>query len=240
MYLEYLRTFVLPDREIRSSTVKMDSIKRRILTILILAHRGYWKTSDERNSLGAFERSFTMGCAVEMDIRDYQGLLVISHDIADKESAYLEDLFRSYRTMNSNVLLALNIKADGLQTSLEALIKKYQITNYFVFDMSIPDMIIYLKEGFNVFIRQSEFEKELPFYDEAVGVWMDCFENDWIQIEDIKFHLDNGKKVCLVSPELHRRDHVPFWERLGLLDKQASRNVLLCTDYPEDGRRYFS
>lgn len=208
--------------------------------MIIISHRGFWNSPDEKNSRKSFENSFSLDFGTETDIRDYDGDLVISHDIPDKQALKVQDFFEIHNQFDVSLPLALNIKADGLQSSLKKLLQEYNISNYFVFDMSVPDMIIYLKEGFDVFTRQSEFEKEPSFYDEVVGVWMDCFENDWIQIEDIKFHLDNGKKVCLVSPELHRRDHVPFWKRLGLLDEQASRSIMLCTDCPEDARRYFS
>jgi hypothetical protein len=208
--------------------------------MIIISHRGYWNSPDEKNSRKAFENSFSLNFGTETDIRDYNGDLVISHDIPNGRVLRVKDFFEIHSQFDVSLPLALNIKADGLQSSLKKLLQEHNISNYFVFDMSIPDMLIYLKEGFNVFTRQSEFEKEPSFYDEAVGVWIDCFENDWIQLEDIKFHLNNGKKVCLVSPELHKRDHVLFWERFTSLDRQAGRNVLLCTDRPEDARRYFS
>lgn len=208
--------------------------------MIIISHRGFWNSPDEKNNRKAFENSFSLDFGTETDIRDYNGDLVISHDIPDKHALKVQVFFEIHGQFDASLPLALNIKSDGLQDSLKKLLQEYDISNYFVFDMSVPDMMLYLKEGFNVFTRQSEFEKEPSFYDKAVGVWMDCFENDWVQVENIKFHLDNGKEICLVSPELHKRDHVPFWKKLRLLDKQTSRNVILCTDFPEDARRFFS
>lgn len=206
---------------------------------MILAHRGYWKTPEEKNSLEAFERSFTMGWAVEMDIRDYQGRLVISHDIANKSSANLEDLFRRYRTINSNVLLALNIKADGLQVLLKVLIEKYQLTNYFVFDMSVPETLIYLKKGFNIFTRQSDYETNPSFYKEAKGIWVDCFVLDWIDERTIRGHLEQNKRVCLVSPDLHKREHLSFWRKIANMTIAGDSRLMICTDYPEEARSFF-
>lgn len=53
--------------------------------MIVLSHRGYWKNSLEKNKFVAFERSFSMGFGTETDIRDFNGELVISHDIADKD-----------------------------------------------------------------------------------------------------------------------------------------------------------
>lgn len=208
--------------------------------MIIISHRGYWKSSGEKNSKKAFERSFSLGVGVELDIRDYQGQIVVSHDIADNHCVKLETVFQLYQDIKSDVSIALDIKADGLQQKLKELLETFRITNYFVFDMSLPDALIYLEYGLNTFTRLSEYEKEPLFFKKATGVWMDSFKDDWIKIDDIKFHLDNGKKVCLVSPELHRRDHVPFWKRLRHLDEQASRNTILCTDCPKEARRFFS
>ena len=51
----------------------------------ILAHRGAWNTSDEKNTVLAIKRAFCHGWGIETDVRDYCGKLVISHDIASKE-----------------------------------------------------------------------------------------------------------------------------------------------------------
>ena len=96
----------------------------------ILSHRGYWKSEKEKNTHGAFERSFSMGFGTETDIRDYKGELVISHDIADEKSVKLEDFFRIYNDFNKSLPLALNIKADGLQLKLKSLLVEYDIENY--------------------------------------------------------------------------------------------------------------
>ena len=45
-----------------------------------LAHRGLWAEADERNTLAAFRDAFAHGWGVELDVRDLDGALVISHD----------------------------------------------------------------------------------------------------------------------------------------------------------------
>jgi glycerophosphoryl diester phosphodiesterase len=99
----------------------------------ILSHRGYWKTVDEKNSMLAFERSFSLGFGTETDIRDYKGQLVISHDIpTDKQAIILlSDFFECYKSYNCDLPLALNIKSDGLQTLLMTLLSDYNIRFYY-------------------------------------------------------------------------------------------------------------
>ena len=78
--------------------------------------------------------------------------------------------------------LALNIKADGLHIKLKELIEEYKIENYFVFDMSVPDGLGYLKQNMKAFTRESEYEKTPSFYDE--------FQGHWITKEVIENHIN--------------------------------------------------
>lgn len=205
----------------------------------IISHRGYWKSAEEKNQHTAFERSFSAGFGLETDIRDRNGSLVVCHDLPVHGCASVEDLFRLYHKAGTPLPLALNIKADGLQVKLKELVGRYGIRNYFVFDMSVPDTLGYLREGVPFFTRQSEFEAIPPLYEPAAGVWVDCFQRDWYTEAEIAGHLAAAKKVCLVSPELHGRNHLPLWQRLLGYSAILSGDLLLCTDYPEEARRFF-
>jgi hypothetical protein len=208
--------------------------------VLIISHRGHWKTAEEKNTLQSFERSFTLGFGTETDIRDYQDNLVISHDIPDGQCMRADILFQVYRRIDSNPPLALNIKADGLQQKLKNLLYKYQIENYFVFDMSVPDALGYLQSGMNTFTRQSEYEQSPSFYEEAQGVWIDCFlGSDWINERIISQHLERDKQVCLVSPELHNREYQEFWQKLAKMKIVNDPRIMLCTDYPREAKEIF-
>jgi len=207
--------------------------------MLIISHRGYWKSHEEQNSVVAFERSLSSGFGIETDIRDYRGELVISHGVADDNSMKLEQFFQIYNNYQENLPLALNVKADGLQEKLKALIEKYRIKNYFVFDMSLPEGLNYLKHQFNTFTRQSEYEPAPLFYDKACGVWADCFHKDWIDEKTIQKHLKAGKKIAFISPEIHKREPHNFWKKLAKMPVIKSKNMILCTDLPEEARRFF-
>lgn len=202
----------------------------------IISHRGYWKSEEEKNTEIAFRRSFELGFGTETDIRDYMGELVISHDIADKNSLAAEELFKIYSSYNKDLPLALNIKADGLQLKLKELLEKYKVNNYFVFDMSVPDGLVYLRHGLNSYTRQSEYEQEPSFYDEAAGIWLDEFHSHWIENYLIEKHLKKGKDVCIVSPDLHRRSFDLEWKQYKEI---KDKKFILCTDFPEKAEEYF-
>ena len=213
----------------------------------VISHRGYWKTLEEKNSATAFERSFALGFGTETDFRDYQGDLIVAHDPPDRACVNPPKLmpaelcFRLLAQHGPHLPLAINVKADGLQQLIHTLLQKYHIENYFLFDMSVPDAVRSLKAGLRCFTRQSDLEPEPAFYSLAHGVWMDSFEKNWITLASIQRHLNAGKEVCLVSPELHSRDHLPYWVMLRETpDVIKHPRLMLCTDLPEDAVAFFN
>lgn len=208
--------------------------------MIILSHRGFWRSSEERNSEIAFKRSFQLGFGVETDFRDLNGSLVVSHDIPVTGAMEADAFFAAYAASKRIGLpLALNVKADGLSSLLRSLLEKYLVTDYFAFDMSIPDTLSYIQQGLRFYSRHSEYEKEPAFYDKAEGIWMDCFVSDWIDEAAVHKHLAEGKKVCIVSPELHKRPHEHWWRAFAATSVSRSADVMLCTDFPQHAREFF-
>lgn len=207
----------------------------------ILSHRGYWKTVEEKNTEAAFRRSFVLGYGTETDIRDYKGELVISHDMPDGTElhcdAVLAMVAEALTLNNTPLTVALNIKADGLAPDLRMLLDRYPEIDSFVFDMSVPDMRSYFEAGIPVFTRMSEVEKEPAWMDLAAGVWLDAFYGEWYETSVIENLLASGKRVCIVSPELHNRPHAALWERIKHLAGEDA--LLLCTDFPEEASVFF-
>ena len=209
--------------------------------MLVLSHRGYWLKPQERNTLAAFERSFSLGYGTETDIRDHCCKLVISHDMPNSNSLPIEAFFDVHKKYNARLPLALNIKADGLQDELARLLSAYEVSNYFVFDMAVPDGLQYIHKNIRVFTRQSEFETLPAFYEDAEGVWLDEFLDHWISDEIIEKHLSHQKSLCLVSPDLHKRAHKEAWEHYRRLEARIGRNrLMICTDFPEEAQEYFN
>jgi hypothetical protein len=200
----------------------------------ILSHRGYWKTVPEKNTREAFERSFRLGFGTETDFRDFSGELFIAHDPPlAKPGVTAAQFFAMMAASDPTLPVAINIKADGLQRMLKEALDTHGISDYFLFDMSIPDALQSVKAGLRIFTRQSDVEPEPQLYAQAQGVWMDAFYDDsWITAEAVRRHLDAGKAVCLVSPELHGRDHHAFWERLLADSLPDHPNLMICSDIP--------
>jgi hypothetical protein len=206
----------------------------------ILAHRGYWNESIERNSPIALRTALEKGYGFESDVRDYMEKMVISHNIADASCQDAEEVFKWLHEYNDDYCFAINIKADGLKDILKDYFSKYSITNYFLFDMSVPQMVEFREMELRYFTRQSEVEPKPCMYEDAAGVWIDGFwSTDWITKELLEKHIQNGKEVCLVSPDLHgRKEYKDFWK--GLLNSGIDLGkIILCTDHPDEAREYF-
>lgn len=205
----------------------------------ILSHRGYWKLPAEKNTLAAFTRSFRLGFGLETDIRDVSGKLVISHDVPQGDELPLDDFLELAASQPeiTGCPLALNIKSDGLANLLAVALRPYAHLDCFVFDMAVPDMRGYFGSGIPVYTRLSEVEPQAPWLDLCKGVWLDCFESDWYSIDQVRQLLTQGKRVCIVSPELHGRAPEPAWEKLRAVASEPA--LMLCTDFPEAAQHFF-
>lgn len=203
----------------------------------ILSHRGYWINEIERNQRIAFERSFNAGYGTETDLRDICGEIVISHDMPHGDEISFEDVLQIMD--GRNLPLALNIKADGQAEKIKELLDKYNHTNYFTFDMSIPDMVVQISKGLKVFTGQSDILAEAVLLNKAEGVWLDCFYSDWFEAQDIDNLISKGKRVCLVSADLHKRDTEKQWDIIKQSSYFDSDLLMLCTDNPKEAKEYF-
>ncbi|MES2204578.1 MAG: phosphodiesterase [Pseudomonadota bacterium] len=205
----------------------------------ILSHRGYWKSNEEKNTQLAFDRSFSLGYGTETDIRDFNGELVISHDITQGSEMSLRAFLALTSSCQANIplTLALNIKADGLAPLLRRALDAYPELDCFVFDMSVPDTRSYFDAKIPVFARMSEVEQTPAWLARSTGVWLDAFESEWYNASIIKTLLGQNKRVCIVSPELHKRPYLPLWENLRSLAHEPA--LMLCTDYPEEATAFF-
>ncbi len=202
----------------------------------VLSHRGYWKTREEKNAPSAFERSFGLGFGTETDLRDLGGALVVAHDPPLPGAMGARDLFEVHRRLAPQSALALNIKADGLQKLVKPLLDEYEVQDAFVFDMSIPDTVQWAKLGVPFFTRHSDVEPEPNLYAEAAGVWLDAFHGDWWDVDVLDRHLDAGKRICIVSPDLHGRAVEPVWQSLAKRSDLVALDgpeLMICTDMPE-------
>lgn len=209
----------------------------------ILAHRGlHHETNFEKNSFEALKLAIDEGFGIETDLRIHRGELIISHDSVDLEE-YLP--FSKLLGLDEKLLtcgiFALNIKEDGLCSSILGSLNAFgNKIDYFVFDMSIPDSLAFYSEGMSVYARFSEFELPSPqMISQSSGFWIDNFSGDFPQLYWAQHVLSMKKEFCLVSPELHGRDHRSLWR--GIVEKNLHRykGFRICTDYPRQASSYF-
>jgi hypothetical protein len=114
-------------------------------------------------------------------------------------------------------------------------------SDYFFFDMSFPQMLVFSRAGFPVSIRLSEFEP-VPIHltgelGKAKTYWLDGFESDWwignVAIEK----LVKESRVTVVSPEIHGREPSRVWDWFAQRLSEGC-DLSLCTDFPvEAGER---
>jgi dTDP-glucose pyrophosphorylase len=205
--------------------------------VIILSHRGYWKAAAEKNTPVAFSRSFDLGFGTETDVRDRNGELVISHDMPNGSEITLTAMLDILD--GRDLPLAINIKADGLARLLNEQMQARGLTRWFTFDMSVPEMVVQLRLGLPVFSRASEYEEPPARYADALGIWLDGFTSQWYDVSKISGFLRDGKRVCIVSPELHGRDPKPLWALLKPSEVADHPALMLCTDLPEDAADWF-
>ena len=200
----------------------------------ILCHRGFWKKKSEQNTLNSFESALIQKFGIEIDIRDFNNEIVISHDAPNKNSPKLKALLDI--GLHHDLPLAFNIKSDGITKELAKIIENFKVSNYFCFDMSIPQQLSYQTMGLTWYSRLSDHIEEQVINKNAQGIWLDSFFNEWWNKDDLA-KLSVKKHIAIVSPELHGRDHRSAWEQIkGLRDK---KNIILCTDFPNEAQDFF-
>lgn len=205
--------------------------------MILIAHRGLWQRDSEKNTLTSISRALTKSVGTEIDVRDYKGHLVISHDIATKNSLKFNTLMEKTLAMQSKPLLAVDIKSSGLLNFIEQPLKRYG--NYFCMGMAFTEQLEYINAGMRVFTRESEYEKNPLLYEDSIGVWMDYFYNDELCMRNIELHTNNKKSVCIVSAELNGREHTSQWEMIRMLPPNIKENIILCTDYYIEADTFF-
>jgi len=136
--------------------------------------------------------------------------------------------------------LALNIKADGLAERMLELLNQYGHTNYFTFDMSIPEMVKQVGMQLKVYAPLSDVNQTPVLLEKSSGVWLDGFYSIWYDNQVIEELIGRNLEVCIVSSELHGRSYEKQWGDLKSNKFISSSELLLCTDRPEEASGYFA
>lgn len=190
----------------------------------IIAHR--------RNTIVELEQTPTC-YGVEVDIRSCGDRLIIHHD------PYVpgEDFIRWLAAYRHGTLI-LNVKEEGLESRLIALMQQFGIADFFFLDQSFPFLVKWSQNGERrCAVRVSEFESletALALSGKVDWVWVDCFSRFPLSANDAARLKNAGFRLCLVSPELQGRE--PEKEIPALRALLAARNIAanaVCTKRPD-------
>jgi hypothetical protein len=171
---------------------------------------------------------------IEVDIRSNGEQLYIHHDpFLNGEN--FEDWLASY----NHAILILNVKEEGLESRLIALMKKYCVDDYFFLDQSFPFLVRTATKGEKrCAIRVSEFENietAMTLAGKIDWVWVDCFTRFPLTNEDARrLQVDGGFKLCFVSPELQGRTSLDGIKKYREAIKSLGiKGDAVCTKHPD-------
>lgn len=166
---------------------------------------------------------------IELDIRYHNQDLILHHD-PFKNGEKFEELLKVYQ----HQLIILNTKSEGMEEAILTLLKKYNVTNYFFLDLSLPFLVRYANQGVKqIAVRYSEFEPIefcMAFAGKVDWVWVDCFTHLPLDSETYN-QLKKHFKICLVSPELQGYNI----ERIAVFKEQIKEMNIdaVCTKRPD-------
>ena len=110
-----------------------------------------------------------------------------------KQILLFRDFIRKISKMRkiNEIQLAVNVKSCGLSKLFQQELNNLgRLNNVFIFDMSVPDMLIYLRNIFpwKGYSRLSEYESDRTLLNEADGFRLDQFEKNWVNDSKLNEH----------------------------------------------------
>jgi hypothetical protein len=170
---------------------------------------------------------------VEADVRSWGEELILHHD-----SFVPGQNFAEWLSLYRHGTLIVNVKEEGLEERLIALLRKHDISDYFFLDQSFPFLVKWANAGERrCAARVSEYESvdaALSLAGKIDWVWVDCFTRFPLPREDAMRLHKAGFKLCLVSPELQGRN--PDTEIPALRALLADSGIFaeaVCTKRPD-------
>ena len=170
---------------------------------------------------------------IELDLRSYGSRLVVHHE-PFTDGPLFSDWLNHYK----HGTLILNVKEEGLEDAVLALMREHGIEDFFFLDQSFPFLVKTARQGEpRCAVRVSEFESVETALEIArliKWVWVDCFTKFPLSGSQCKALQNAGLKLCLVSPELqgHAAEKaIP--ELQALLCKESIMPEAVCTKIPD-------
>lgn len=207
---------------------------------ILLAHRGLHENNQYISSQEAFLKAIDNNLGIEIDIRNHENSLVVSHDLILKTpNLFFKDICEYAYLKNYTGYMAINVKEDNLEDLILPVLHKYQIKNWFTFDHSIPDLIS--SKNLNSFYRISEFENYIFKEDLNIkGCWLDSFQSPYWYDNDTLLGLLKKGDLAIVSSDLHGFPPTDQWGIIKeVIKKPLNKKVFLCTDLINEAINFF-
>tara|TARA_Y100000590_G_scaffold419457_1_gene521210 strand:- start:669 stop:1253 length:585 start_codon:yes stop_codon:yes gene_type:complete len=180
------------------------------------------------NSLKKIDQKY----GIEIDIRSKNKKLILHHD-PFKKGPNLDVFLKYYR----HKFLVANIKEEGLEYKVIESLKKKKIKNYFLLDVTVPQLIKIIKKEKKIAFRISKYENirgALKFRKILKWVWVDTFKGQLpISTKEILKLKKNNYKICLVSPELPTNKFVYLKKMKKKIKNYKKLFNAICTKKPK-------
>ena len=164
---------------------------------------------------------------IEIDIRDKNNDLIVTHD-PFSNGIKLTTYLNSFK----HKLIIANIKSERIEDRVIKIFKKKKIKNYFFLDSSIPKIIDMTKKNINnIGLRVSYYENieiAVKLKGKVRWIWYDTFMGIPKDLKEFRLLKKMNYKICLVSPELHKKKVNFNSKQLNLLKKKRLIDAI-CT-----------
>ncbi|MHC4596870.1 MAG: PI-PLC domain-containing protein [Planctomycetota bacterium] len=117
--------------------------------------------------------------------------------------------FEEWLEYFDHAFVILNIKEEGIEKTVQALINKKKVANYFYLDVSFPFIVELVNSGQKkIALRFSEYESIetcLSLAGKVDWIWVDCLSRFPLDRKSYE-KLSTYFKICIVSPDLLGRE----------------------------------
>tara|TARA_B100000029_G_scaffold496158_1_gene562092 strand:+ start:1062 stop:1646 length:585 start_codon:yes stop_codon:yes gene_type:complete len=191
--------------------------------VILIQHR-----VNNINQLKKIDRKY----GIEIDVRSHNSKLILHHD-PFKNGPNFSDFLKYY----NHEILIINIKEEGIESKILSILKKRRIKNYFMLDVTIPQLTKIINKEKKIAFRISKYENikgAFKFANILKWVWIDTFDGKLpISVKEILILKKNKYKICLVSPELPTRNFSHLKKMKKKIKKYKKLFDAVCTKKPK-------
>lgn len=180
------------------------------------------------NTIEQLERTPTQ-YGVEVDLRDYDGQIVVQHDPLKSGEA-----FGRYVEHFRHRFIVLNVKCEGIEEEVLKIVTRRRMEDFFFLDLSFPALVRLVRQGERrIAVRFSEHEPIegcLALAGKVDWIWVDCF-TDFPPGLPQRARVLSKFRTCLVAPELQGRAPLEAAGARVIIDRYGASAV--CTKFAE-------